>query len=295
MIDLAKDNKVSFCTTCMNRLEQYKQTAVKNIRDNLSYPFVEHVLLDYNSKDGLEEWVKSNLRQWVDCGRLKYYKTTEPKYFDMSHAKNCAHKLATGDILVNLDCDNFTGVGYASFLNTLFQQNSNVAVNLANNEGAVAVSRDNFVKLGGYDESFLPMTFQDQDFLARAFFANVEVLKLTGYYNNIERAKHSWEHKLDNINPSCLPNGINFLEQFNKLHETNKHKMLQNLLNKRCTVNQSKEWGKYKLSKILCSEEKPTVVANKKFKTDLAVKVTKVSPKRPFEFFGCKLLWQLEN
>ena len=50
--------KISFCITCMNRLEYLRKTLERNILDNLLEGQVEFVLLDYHSTDGLPEWVR---------------------------------------------------------------------------------------------------------------------------------------------------------------------------------------------------------------------------------------------
>ena len=41
----------------MNRLYHIRETLPRNVRDNKDYPYVEFVLLDYGSDDGLEDWV----------------------------------------------------------------------------------------------------------------------------------------------------------------------------------------------------------------------------------------------
>ena len=81
-----KNYKISFCTTCMDRLHNLKETLPKNIKDNEEDDDLEFVILDYNSSDGLEEWVKNNMMEYIDSGRLVFYRTEEPKYFDMSHS-----------------------------------------------------------------------------------------------------------------------------------------------------------------------------------------------------------------
>ena len=65
-------NKISFCIVCMNRLYHLKETLIKNIEDNISYEKLEFILLDYNSTDGLEDWVKSNMKDYIEKDSLKY-------------------------------------------------------------------------------------------------------------------------------------------------------------------------------------------------------------------------------
>ena len=51
--EVKRQHKISICTTCMNRLDDLKQTLPQNILDNADYTRTEFVLIDYNSSDGL--------------------------------------------------------------------------------------------------------------------------------------------------------------------------------------------------------------------------------------------------
>lgn len=102
---------ISFCITCKNRIHQIRQTLKQNLDDNrLHRDFVEFVLVDFGSKDGLRDWVFNNFSVELASGYLKYYYTENLPHWHASVAKNTAHLCASGDILVNLDCDNFTGL-----------------------------------------------------------------------------------------------------------------------------------------------------------------------------------------
>lgn len=61
----------------MNRLSHLQETLPKNIHDNYLLGDVEFVLLDYNSSDGLESWVKNDMKKYIDLGILSYYKTSQ--------------------------------------------------------------------------------------------------------------------------------------------------------------------------------------------------------------------------
>jgi predicted glycosyltransferase involved in capsule biosynthesis len=161
---------LSFCTTCMDRLHHLKYTLPTNIEvADWLYPEVEFILVDYNSQDGLEAWVKGSMHQYLECGILKYYKTNEPEYFQMSHAKNTAHKLASGDILCNLDADNFLSVEFIETILKLFEKEEQIVIyGTGGANGKVCVTRDNFLKLGGYNEQFEGWGVEDLDFLRRA-------------------------------------------------------------------------------------------------------------------------------
>lgn len=181
--------KVSFCTTCMNRAFHLKKTISKNIRNNLKYPNCEFVLINYNSQDGLHEWVLSELSDYIESGVLKYFYTKEPKNFHASIAKNMAHRFSTGDILCNLDADNFTGKDFAFYLNYLLNTyGENCFYQFTKppywgTVGRIAMSRSLFLELGGYDETFLPIGHEDLDLIERAeaYGANKKVVKIENF------------------------------------------------------------------------------------------------------------------
>ncbi|WP_315823425.1 glycosyltransferase [Paraflavitalea speifideaquila] len=118
--------RISFCTVCMNRTQHLKETLLRNIQDNIDYPQLEFVLLNYGSKDDMHEWVIGQMGEYLESGILKYYKADFPEVFKMSHSKNMAFKLATGDILCGLDADNYTGPGFAHYINKLFVKDNNI-------------------------------------------------------------------------------------------------------------------------------------------------------------------------
>jgi hypothetical protein len=101
--------EISFCTTCMGRLEFLKKTLRYNLNIISQHNNCELVLLDYNSNDGLGDWVRDNFKNELANSLLVYYRTSEPRYFHMSHAKNLSHRLGEGKILCNLDADNYLG------------------------------------------------------------------------------------------------------------------------------------------------------------------------------------------
>lgn len=149
--------KVSFCTCCMNRTMHLKQTYVKNIESCIQYkPDVEFVLLNYNSSDDLDDYVKENLTHYIEQGILNYYHTVEPEFWDMSHSKNVCHRLGQGEILCNLDADNFLGEGfYDCIIETLYNDKTKFIRKRGNGKGGrIAIHREHFYKVGGYDEMF---------------------------------------------------------------------------------------------------------------------------------------------
>ena len=178
---------LSFCITCKNRFSQIKQTLPQNLEDNRDHKdMVQFVLVDFGSTDGLQEWIVDNFMHEIDEGYLKYYYTEELKSWHCCIAKNTSHMLADHDVVVNLDCDNFTGKNGGMFLidhmkkfgwkHTIVHQFSNDFKD--GSYGRIALSKNNFIQLGGYDESFEPAGYQDIDFLLRAQLMNLDCFNL---------------------------------------------------------------------------------------------------------------------
>jgi cellulose synthase/poly-beta-1,6-N-acetylglucosamine synthase-like glycosyltransferase len=168
--------KISFCITCMDRLHHLSRTLPRNLADNLDYPDIEIVLLDYNSTDGLEAWAKQELRTWIEAGRLVYFKTTDPGYFHRSHARNLAFRLATGEIVCTIDADNFTGRGFAHYVNERFDRYDRsylrpdfegAHVRLTDAFGRICVRKQDFLRIEGYDEQLADYGFEDLDLCRR--------------------------------------------------------------------------------------------------------------------------------
>lgn len=163
--------KITYCTTSMNRLHHLKSTLPQNILDNLHYPDQEFLILDYNSTDGLEHWMETTLGEHLDSGLVRLYRTTEPRFFIKSHAMNMAFRLATGDIIVNLDADNFTGKGFSDFVNEGFDQNeaSFLMIDLdrfpdrRDAVGRIAMRKEDFHEVRGYDERMDGYGWEDFD------------------------------------------------------------------------------------------------------------------------------------
>jgi glycosyltransferase involved in cell wall biosynthesis len=132
--------------------------------------------LDYNSSDGLEDWAKRHLREWIDAGRLVYYRTTEPTAFNRSHARNLAFHLATGEIVCTVDADNFTGQGFAHYVNERFDRHERIFlrpdfdganVRLRDAFGRICVRKEDVLGIEGYDEQLVEYGYEDVDLCHR--------------------------------------------------------------------------------------------------------------------------------
>jgi hypothetical protein len=174
--------RIGFCTAAMNRRWQLEKTLPENLASlRGSGHFL--ALVDYNSSDGLCEMVQARLAGHVEDGTLLYFHTVEPRGFHASLAKNLGHRLALQrepDVLFNLDADNFIAPETIAALEGLFGGERRACFHNWSRQwtdgsfGRIAMRSDDWVALGGYDESFLPMTWQDVDLLLRARAVGLE-------------------------------------------------------------------------------------------------------------------------
>ena len=178
---LGSNRLISFCTTCKNRTQHLELTLGRNLSDNAGYPSAKFIVLDYNSSDHLLDYLRINHREHLESGRLVVYSSREAGAFRMAHAKNMAHRLGMlegGDVLVNLDADNFTGPDFAKYLAEHFASEPErfLWAKMVKQgperlprgiNGRIAVTSRAFVNVGGYDEQFDTWSPDDKDFNLR--------------------------------------------------------------------------------------------------------------------------------
>ena len=195
--------KISFCVSCKGRLHHLQQTLLPNIIHNSSYPNLEIVLLDYNSHDGLSEWAKVHLLEYIRQGIVVYYRYPDGAKFHMAHAKNMSHRLATGEILCNLDADNFTSADFAFYINDkLTDQTSYLRAFPERQEhkggcgGRIAIHRHQFFLVGGYAEQMSSWSPDDKDLCQRLDNCGQQSIPIDEKYlariahDDNERVKH---------------------------------------------------------------------------------------------------------
>ena len=207
---------LSYCISIMNRIEQLEKTLRVNIDDSTDNS--EFIIIDYHSNDGLKEYIYSNFQQEVLNGKLKYIYTNKINYWHSSICKNTSHMKATGKYVVNLDCDNFIGKnGDDIILNTFLEKGDNIIMSQTNNimssgnGGRISIMKDKFIELGGYDESFYPMGYQDYDLIERAKKYGMNYINLNKNNNAI------FNSKIESIKNIGIKMDYNKMNNVNKL------------------------------------------------------------------------------
>lgn len=161
---------LSFCTTCRNRLWQLQQTFSVNAEIVANDPRLEWVIVNYGSADGLAEFARGAMKDLPE--NICYVEDHSGQPWHASRAKNLAHRAARGRFLFNLDCDNYIGLHVETML-AGFAQGHRIGhfwSGLGDDGtcGRIGIEANLFHQIGGYDESMLPMGFQDIDLLRRA-------------------------------------------------------------------------------------------------------------------------------
>jgi len=165
----------------MGRLRDLRLTFPTNLADNADYPHVEYVIVDYNSNDGLGSWVRDNYIDMIHAGSLVYVRTDEPKFFQMTHSRNIGFKIASGDIIVNVDADNYAQneppagerrIGFAEKINALAQGYTGRVIFApcrTRLRGRIGLFKRDFIEeLGGYDEDLKGYGADDRSLFERA-------------------------------------------------------------------------------------------------------------------------------
>jgi hypothetical protein len=221
-------------------------TYLKSIINTESYKNREFILLNYNSKDEIDDWAKENLSDFIKLGLISYYKTEDPKYWIAAHAKNISQKLANGDLLCNLDCDNFLVPGYCEKIIEIFQEPNIILASDSDDSngnngccGMIISQRKHFYSVNGYDENIcLGWGMDDTNYQYRCRMQNdLKLVILDKKFTNC--ISHSNEIRTKN----CQLKKIEFTKQLsiNITHDC--------AVDKDYVANKDIHWGKAKLIK----------------------------------------------
>ena len=173
--------KLSFCITHKDRFEYLQKTLLQNLKDNEEDRLnIEFILMDFHESDEVMHWIREIFPKEIGQGYLKYFRA-KIQGWSAPLAKNTAHYVASGSILTNLDCDNFTGREGGRFvLEQYYKEESNLMlwqfsrVRRDGSYGRMSFYQQAFEDLGGYDEGLMEMGFQDNDLMLRALKMGVK-------------------------------------------------------------------------------------------------------------------------
>jgi hypothetical protein len=176
-----KNIKLSYCTTCCDRLWQLALSLPDNLKKLNENE--EFILVNYGSTDNLTRYIQSSYlcNKLIEENRFKYIDVLDVNKYHCPKAKNIAHRFATGNFLINLDADNSNHLINKTILNTVGKNKALIHlwshVTPDGTYGKICIPKNIFYKLGGYDESLLPIAYQDNDIIERAKAMNIEIIR----------------------------------------------------------------------------------------------------------------------
>ena len=103
--------RISYCTTCHQRVWQLAKTLPHNTQ-YLKSGEVELVIVAYND-DSVKPFLQANYADYLGDGRIRVIEHDSDKVFadgrrfSCGYVKDIAHRAGLGNVLFNLDADNF--------------------------------------------------------------------------------------------------------------------------------------------------------------------------------------------
>lgn len=154
---------ISLCIPCGNRAHDLKRTLPYTIDAAAYSPPVEIVILDYNSRDDLAEYMQSVFRMPIYADiQIVYRKYTGRDTFHKAHAFNLAILASHGEYAALLGADAYPNLGYVAALRELIEDGC-IWMRGPDLKGIVCIQRQEFIDAGGYDERFEYYGPEDRD------------------------------------------------------------------------------------------------------------------------------------
>lgn len=159
---------ISYCTNCSNRLWQLKLTIEHNLSFTKAGEF-ELCVLGYNDST-VEQYLRDNYIEYINDGRLKVkthfdeYQPVDGSDYACGYVKALSHAMASGEILFNLDADNYINDAHDLLLNLKDDEVLKYHTLPLGSSGRIGVYRKVYDLVGGYRDKGRA---DDGDFIRR--------------------------------------------------------------------------------------------------------------------------------
>lgn len=160
---------ISLCTPIMNRLDDLEKTMPYRIAAADAHPPVEIVVVDYNSTDGLGDYIKEliDTTKLADGNFITYRLYTGRDTYHAAHANNLTMLLGCGEYVVLTPADVFIEIGYMKALRLRIDEGCVWCNTDRKRRSTIAIRKDEFIASGGYDERFEFYGPDDGDIIER--------------------------------------------------------------------------------------------------------------------------------
>ena len=233
---------VSIITRCKGRLKNLQQTL--RIMLHQDYYYTEVIVVNYNSPDGLHEWLVNEFKQQIDIGRLIETYVSNTLYFDHPHSRNIGLKAAIGDFVMFLDSD---VVAHTELISHLVKRIGDMENTFAmvgyptpiDCSGIIFARRKDLVDLGGFQESFNGWGYEDGDMRDRLFLNGREMFSFNPKY--VHGVDHYDYERYMYFKP---PYNIQTDKNWKKIvRDDNREKSLQYIKANGIIANKNTTWG----------------------------------------------------
>lgn len=168
---------LSLCTWCRD-WPPLREALPANLRTIAGMDWVEVCVVDVGSADDTLAWLTA-----LAANNPKLRVASQPlDPLHFARAYNRCHRLGRGKILASVDADNVIGPRYCQFVRNAVAADPLAIVHCWTGDwldgtcGRIAMHRNLFAQLGGYDEDLAPIGNQDLDLRDRAQAAGGRVV-----------------------------------------------------------------------------------------------------------------------
>jgi len=157
---------ISLCIPCMNRTYSLRETLSSVIQSANASPPVEITVINYNSQDDLDEYIKT-INGLIEGNFLTYIKYNKGKYYNSPHARNLSVLLSKGDYIVQLDTEIILEKEFVSYIRSRLEVENLTWMCEEYSGRCIVIKKQEFIDAGGYDERFILYAPEDRDICAR--------------------------------------------------------------------------------------------------------------------------------
>ena len=244
--------KHSFCTPVKGRLVHLQETYLRNIEAAQKVGGDhEFVLSNFDSNDGLDEWVEKNLIDYVKAGVVAYYRTTQPyPLWKLTEAFNTTMRKASGHILTNLHADHFLSTkAIEEHRRITIDRGCDLAaspqaltdariVSPPGCCGLLTIRRLSFLRIGGYDERLNDWGYDDIDLVKRCIKKGYKIQAWTNKYVKAIQHENDLRYR--------------FCQAKNLVENNSCNNALSNeaIENGQLVANAGKDWGAFPMKRV---------------------------------------------
>lgn len=188
----------------MNRCYDLKKSLPYLIESARLSPPVEIFVLNYGSKDDLDEYIKTQPKDLIT------YMKIDREFYCSPEARNIAQKASKGEYGIQWACDSYCKPEFIKVIRGLIEKEHPTWMAEGWMGRAITTRKDEFIDCGGYDERFTYYAPEDRDICMRLHRRLGKFVQFPS--DLIWDAPTSWKTKLSNLNKSG-----SHREQLNKM------------------------------------------------------------------------------